>query len=170
MIDPSKLRFLHFSEIDDFSILDFKQFDGSDPLGVDKFIHEEIRTYLENHLGSIYSVRYEDKLVAFFTLSMSCIGYCKLIKNADSYLDTKLYPALLIGKIGIDKGYRGRKIGQYICSFCSGIGQELHRHTGCAFLILRTTASLARRYYAPRFNFKWKAQEKGNVWMYRRLF
>ena len=66
MIDPSKLRFLHFSEIDDFSILDFKQFDGSDPLGVDKFIHEEIRTYLENHLGSIYSVRYEDKLVDFF--------------------------------------------------------------------------------------------------------
>ena len=147
MIDPSKLRFLHFSEIDDFSILDFKQFDGSDPLGVDKFIHEEIRTYLENP--------------AFKSLFPS---------DVDSYLETKLYPALLIGKIGIDKGYRGRKMGQYICSFCSGIGQELHRHTGCAFLILRTTASLARRYYAPRFNFKWKAQEKGNVWMYRRLF
>lgn len=170
MIDPSKLRFFHFSENDDFSLLDFRQFDGSDPLNVDKFIREEIRTYVDNRLGSIYSVKYEGKLVAFFTLSMSCIGYLTIASNDDSHVETKLYPALLIGKIGIDKAYRGRRIGQYICSFCSGIGQELNRYAGCAFLILRTTASLARRYYAPKFNFNWNTREKGNVWMYRKLF
>ena len=169
-IDPNKLRFFHFSKNDNFSLLDFRQYDGTDPLHVDKFIREEVSTYLDNHLGSIYSVRYEDELVAFFTLSMSCIGYSTISTSGDSYVETKLFPALLIGKIGIDKAYRGRKIGQYICSFCSGIGQELNRYAACAFLVLRTTASLARRYYAPKFNFEWTAREEGNVWMYRKLF
>src|SRR5215510_7669456 len=96
-IDPNKLRFFHFSKNDDFSLLDFRQYDGTDPLHVDKFIRE-VSTYLDNHLGSIYSVRYEDELVAFFTLSMSCIGYSTIATSDDSYAETKLYPALLIGK------------------------------------------------------------------------
>jgi hypothetical protein len=168
--DSDKLDIDPYSPTDDFSNLDFRQTDRSDPLGVHTYIHTNPLDYIQNHISTIYSVRYGGKLAGYFTLSMSNIGKKDMLREdaiAIHFLD---YPALLLGQMGVDRNYRGRQIGEKICSFCRGIAQDINEKAACAFLILRTTTDLARGYYEPYCHFKWKPKEEGKVWMYRKLF
>jgi hypothetical protein len=168
-IDANKLEFSPYSPLDNFSQLDFTDRDGSDPLGVNEFIHNNPQYNVENNLSAIFSVKYESNLVAYFTLSMSIIQ--KREMQTDDIINTPYpYPALLLGQLGVDRKYQGRGLGQFICKFCRGIGQELNEKAACAFLILRTTVKLAKLYYEPKCKFKWKHKEEGKVWMYYRLF
>lgn len=139
-------------------------------LNVDAYIHSNPTNYIQHHVSTIYSVRYENNLIGYFTLSMSSIGRRDVLDNDTLSVPFSDYPALLLGQMGIDINYRGNKIGQRICSFCSGMRQELDKKTACAFLILRTTAQLARGYYEPKCRFRWKPKNEGKVWMYRKLF
>lgn len=169
-IDTKKLDFSPYSPLDNFSHLDFTDRDGLDPLDVNKFIHGNPQYSVENNLSAIFSVRYENNLVAYFTLSMSIIQ--KKEMQPDDVINTTFhpYPALLLGQLGVEKNYQGRGIGQNICQFCRGIGQELNEKAACAFLILRTTARLAKLFYEPKCKFKWKPKDEGKAWMYYRLF
>ena len=153
-IDPLKIKFSYFDQSrDDFSKLNFKQKDGSDPLDADKFIHNNPSYQSTNHISKIYSVRYEDQLTAFFTLSMyqievECIG--KDNNDDDDCINTSkvgfdFYSALLVRQLGIDKGFKGQGLGYYIILYCLGLGQLLSQKVGCAFLILRTTKKISRK-------------------------
>jgi hypothetical protein len=166
----TKLDFNIYSADDDFSKLDFR-YNGTDELEVDAYIHGNPTNNIDNHVSTIYSVRYESNLIGFFTLSMSSIGKDKMLE--DDFLDViyGTYPALLLGQMGLDVNYRSGVIGKKICSYCRGIGQELNEKSACAFLILQTTPTLARKFYEPDCHFKWKANDnKKRVWMYRKLF
>lgn len=165
----NKLSFLPYSNSDDFSKLDFK-WKGNDELGVHKYIHDNPSNYVDNHVSAIFTVRHENKIIGFFTLSMSYIGKNKMLDNDALDVTFSNYPAILLGQMGIDLPYRGKEIGEKICSFCRGIGQDINERVACAFLILQTTAELAKKYYEPQCHFKWKAREEGIVWMYRKLF
>ena len=169
-IDPSKLDFFQYSKKDDFSNLDFKQIDGSDPLNVDGYIHDNPAHYIENRVSTIYSVRYDNNLIGYFTLSMSNIGKKEMLGDDALSVPFRNYPALLLGQIGVDINHRRGGIGQRVCSYCSGLGQVLNEKAACAFLILQTTPDLARNYYEPKCHFKWKPSDKNVVWMYRKLF
>lgn len=164
-----KLDFPTYSTSDDFSNLDFK-YKGTDELEVDKYIHDNPTNYIDNHVSKIYSVKYETKLIGFFTLSMSFIDSSKMLDDDTLNVTFSNYPALLLGQMGLDVDYRWGLIGKKICSFCRGIGQDLNERVACAFLILQTTTTLARKFYEPTCNFKWKPSEKKRVWMYRKLF
>jgi hypothetical protein len=164
-----KLDFSPYSKSDDFSNLDFK-YKGTDELEVDKYIHDNPNNYIENHVSNIYSVRYETELIGFFTLSMSYIDNSAMLDDDTLDVAFRNYPALLLGQMGLDVDYRCGRIGKKICSFCRGIGQDLDERVACAFLILQTTPTLARKFYEPICNFKWKPSEKKRVWMYRKLF
>ncbi len=92
----------------------------------------------------MYSVRYDGRLIAFFTLSISQIE-SKVLNAEDDNLDSvqlNIYSALLLGKIGIDRHFKGKGVASYIFLFCMGIGQLLNEKVGCAFLIFRTTKVL----------------------------
>ena len=185
-IDPLKIKISYYDQSrDDFSKLNFKQKDGSDPLNVDKFIHNNPSYQSTNHISKIYSVRYEDQLTAFFTLSMSQIEFeCMNNDNKEDDDDDEsydcistskvkfdFYPALLVRQLGIDKDFKGQGLGYYILLYCLGLGQILSQRVGCAFLVMRTTNKLAEKYYGPRYNFKWeKNSNKKKVWVYRKLF
>lgn len=169
-IDSAKLTFSIFDPSkDDFSKLNFKQKDGTDPLNTDKFIHNQPLDYITNNIYKIYSIRYDGQLTAFFTLSMSQIesAYFDKEKNKVKF---NIYPALLLRHIGIDKDFKGQGLGYCIILFSLGISQILSEKVGCSFLLLRTTKKLAEKYYGPKYNFKWKSSNKEKVWMYRKLF
>ena len=72
-VNSKKLAVSPLSDNDDLLSLDFTEVDGSDPLEVDKFLHEKASVYHKNKLGTVWSVRYEDELVGFFSLSMFAI-------------------------------------------------------------------------------------------------
>jgi hypothetical protein len=152
-IDPLKIKFSYFDQSkDDFSKLNFKQKDGSDPLDTDKFIHENPTYPSTNHITKIYSVRYEDQLPAFFSLSMSQIEFeCFSSDNNDNCINTlkeeiDFYLALLVRQLGIDKDFKGQGLGYHIILYCLGLGQIFSQKVGCAFLIMRTTKKLAEKY------------------------
>ena len=181
-IDPSKIKISYYDQlIDDFSKLNFKQKDGTDPLKADEFIHNNPFYESTNHISKIYSVRYEDQLTAFFTLSMSQIIFENInIDNNEnenddcsniSEFEFDFYPALLVKQLGIDKDFKGQGLGYYIILYCLGLAQILSQNIGCAFLIMQTTNKLAEKYYGPKYNFKWeKNSNKKKVWIYRKLF
>jgi hypothetical protein len=101
---------------------------------------------------------------------MSYIGKNKMLDNDTLDVTFSNYPALLLGQMGVDNNFRGNQVGEKICSFCRGIEQDINDRVACAFLILQTTAHLAKKYYEPCCHFKWKPREEGIVWMYRKLF
>lgn len=170
-LDVDKLEFRVLSKEDDLSELDFTHTDGSDPLDVDEFIHKEPLKYVNNHLSVIYVVKYDYKPVAYFTLSMSSIGINKLVAEDIVEGVTFRYPALLLGRMGVDRNFRGQNIGQKICSFCRGLAKMVSKRIACAFLILQTNEDILD-YYSNKCHFKYSSKDKyiGLIWMYRRLF
>jgi hypothetical protein len=101
---------------------------------------------------------------------MSSIGKNKVLDDDTFDVTYTSYPALLLGQMGVDSDFTCGIIGEKICSFCRGIGQDLNEKASCAFLILQTSAVLAKKFYDPICHFKWKPKDEGIVWMYRKLF
>ena len=172
-IDPGKLKFRIYDPlVDNLLNLDFTQTDGSDPLLVEEYVKNHILNEIENRKIKAYVVTYEDNAIAFFTLSMSVICGKSLLKGDnedDDKLKKLVFPALLMGKIGIDKKYRCFGIGRYICLFCMGLAQKTNEKMACAFFIFRTTKSLAEKIYGPKYCFRWKDTTEKMVWAYRKV-
>jgi hypothetical protein len=80
-VDPDKLSFELFTTSDDLSTLDFAEEDYTDPLGIDDFIKNRFNDYLQNNLTSIWTVRYEGHIVAYFTASMFAIQTRQLLDD-----------------------------------------------------------------------------------------
>ena len=67
--------------------------------------------------------------VGFVTASMS-----KLFEDLE---DRKTnYPAILLGRLGVDKAYKGLKYGEELVKFVIGLGWELKDKIGCRLIIL----------------------------------
>ncbi len=178
-IDPSKLKFRIYDPlVHDLLNLDFTQTDGSDPLLVEEYVKNHILKDIENSSVKAYAVTYEENAIAFFTLSMSVICSKSLLKDNDDdenvgndgELEKFVFPALLMGRIGIDKKYRCFGIGKYICLFCMGLAQKTNEKMACTFFVFRTTKSLAEKIYGPKYCFRWKKNSPGKmVWAYRKI-
>ncbi len=181
-IDSSKLKFKKYDPfVDNLINLDFKQTDGSDPFMVEEYVKNQISKDFEKKGNKIFVVSYEENIIAFFTLSMSVICSKNLLKDGDDgYNDDDadsesnnnkkvVFPALLMGKIGIDKKYRCFGIGKYICLFCMGLAQKTNEKIACTFFIFRTTQSLAEKIYGPKYYFRWKDRPSKIVWAYRKI-
>lgn len=170
-VDPDKLSFELFTTSDNFSTLDFTEEDGTDPLGIDDFIKNKFSDYLQNNLTSIWTVRYEGRIVAYFTASMFAIQTRQLLDDEHvSEVPIVSYPSVLLGRMGVDKKERGRDIGYWICQFCTGLAQEIGKKVACRYIVLHTIKAKTA-YYKEKcmFHQTKKANPEGKIWMYRRL-
>ena len=170
-IDDSNLEQIASFELNDFLNCDFTEEDGSDPNGVDDFIHNKAGLYKENNLCVIYTVKYTNKVCGFFTLSMAGLEIKRLI-DGDKISDVsqlRSYPALLLGFMGVDKKFRCKKIGSWICKHCIGFAVGLSTKIGCGYVVLQTNT--ANRGFYEKFDFITSGEERGGkIWMYRRIF
>lgn len=164
-INPDDLDIDIVSAGDDISILDCTELDGTDPLGVQDFLVTKALIYSKNNLTSLWRVKYEEKIVAFFTLSMSSIGLEEVPRSRQVKEMTAHYPALLIGQMSVDKKYRGRKIGDAICKHCIGLARKFNERVACACITLQTTEARAL-YYQQYFFETTRKLRNGQVVMY----
>lgn len=160
-----------FEPNDDILKLDCRELEGSDPLGVHEFIHKYAVKSHNSRLSSIYVVRYKGMIVACFTLSMFLITSRRLT-DGDQVKDIpiKQYPAILLGQMCVDKQYRNRDIGKYICKFSLGLAYNTSKRVACACLVLHTDEK-RRDYYVNKCGFS-RAKEEPNdktIWLYRRV-
>ena len=134
------IEYLQLSEVSILPELDFTEKDGSDPLEIHKFYYNDLQRYQENNLSTVRLVKIEDKIVGYFTVSMNAIELDKLGKD-EKVKDTtpKKYPAMLIGRMGIDKKHRRKGIGWEICQFCRGLAIEIGQKVACRYVMLHTT-------------------------------
>lgn len=171
LIDRDKLAFFISTEADDFTKLNCKENDGSDPLGVDDFIKNKAKLYRKNNLSTVYAVRYEDKIIAFFTISMSAISLEKLSEeDTVSGYTPKSYPAMLLGNMGVDSEFQKKGVGKSICNFVVGLAQDITQRVACAVVRLQTDKSRFG-YYEEKCGFKYSKKQnlESKVWMYRKI-
>lgn len=164
-INPDDLDIDIASSGDDILVLDCTELDGTDPLGVQEFIKTKASTYKKNNLATLWLVKYREKTVAFFTLSMSSVGLDQVPRSRQVKEMTARYPALLIGQMGVDKRYRGRKIGDAICKHCIGLARKFNERVACSCITLQTTDDKAS-YYRQYFFEATRRLKNGQVAMY----
>lgn len=78
----------------------------------------------------VYELLEENKLAGFVTASMS-----KLRIKLDEKEELG-YPALLLGYIGVDSEYKGKKYGKLLSDFVIGLANELKIQVGCRIVFL----------------------------------
>jgi Acetyltransferase (GNAT) family len=170
-VDPKKICIRQFSSTDHLHKLDFREENNTDPLGVHDFIKAKAMSYHSNHLTSLWSVRYEGKLVGYFTISMNALGTDSIqeedrVKKAT----TNRYPAMLIGQMGVDKNFRCRNIGYWICQYCIGLARKITPKIACKVIILHTNEEKSR-FYKEKIGFERTTQgTTGKITMYKRVW
>ncbi|SMH71281.1 GNAT family N-acetyltransferase [Candidatus Nitrosotalea okcheonensis] len=155
---------------DDLSLLDFAESDGTDPLGVAEFARTKAAKYHENKIATVRVVRDKKEIVAYFTVSMSAISVDILASGEKVEGVTSIrYPAMLLGQLGVDKKYRGKRIGSDICNFCLGLADVLGKQIACRYVILQTGTTGTSLYKRFEFRMSAKPPVGKKIWMYRRL-
>ena len=119
---------------------EFKPFDCGER-DLNEFLLHDSKDYLSRLVAVTYIIENEERIVAFFSLSNDRISISdtdkatwrkikKLFPHAKHRSD---YPAVKIGRLGVDTLYKGQHIGSDILSFVKRLFVENNR-TGCAFI------------------------------------
>jgi hypothetical protein len=85
------------------------------------------------------------EIVSIFTISNDSVKVKTLPKKSQKLLrrnipwvkqGLKSYPAVLIGRLGVNEKYKGNKIGSQVLDFVKAWFREKNNKTGCRFLIV----------------------------------
>ncbi|MEM3144231.1 MAG: GNAT family N-acetyltransferase [Candidatus Nitrosotenuis sp.] len=150
--------------------LDLTEDDDSDPLGIHGFFHTDLEKYHNNKLSTVRLVKADGKVVGYFTVSMNAIELSILDTDEKvSGTSTKKYPAMLLGRMGVDKKYRKKGIGDKICKFCQGLAAVTSESVACRYIMLHTTQNKVHFYQKLGFVQSASPPKRGIVSMYMRI-
>ena len=108
--------------------LDNCNFDCGDE-DLNNFLFEDSYKYIENHLAIVYLVIYNEELVGYFSLTSDSIRVNKKLE-----IKHGLYPSVKIGRLAVDKKYRGNGIGTYMLKIIAGIVENIRTNIGIRYL------------------------------------
>lgn len=150
--------------------LDFTEDDGSDPLSINDFYHNQSPRYIESNLSKVWIVKSGKNVVAYFTVSMSTIELDKLsIDEKVRGTTPRRYPSMLIGRMGVNKKHRKKGIGLNICDFCRGLAIDVSERIACRYLTLQTTIDKIPFYEKCGFVKSGVKPTRDLHWMYSRI-
>lgn len=114
-IEPSDVKVVEISKIYDLS-----DFDCEDN-GLNEFLKKDSFEYKNQLIAKTFLVIYEEHVVAFFSVMNDAIKL-KLIETIETKRLRRLheYPAIKIGRLGVDKRYKRRGVGKIIINFVIG--------------------------------------------------
>jgi GNAT superfamily N-acetyltransferase len=121
-------------DLSDFNC-DFEEED----LGLNEFIHKEAMDYQHDCMGSTYIFFNQNIPMGFVTIAMYAIE----VKETKLRMVTseKRYPALLLGRLGVDNNYRNRHVGRCIVQWTVAHAKALAKEVGCRFVVVLTRQS-----------------------------
>jgi GNAT superfamily N-acetyltransferase len=134
-----------------------------------EFITEEALKYQEESLGVTYLLVHDKDPIAFITVSMACIEVEQLggLKRVQGVRVP--YPALLVGRLAVDKKLRGMGVGSLLCKYAVGVATGISDIIGCRYVALHTNQARANFYTRDPLNFVVCSQEKGRLLLCRRI-
>jgi GNAT superfamily N-acetyltransferase len=123
--EPPNLRFEKLTSNLSSSTFDCTEEDGTDPHGLQDFIANEPLKYQTERLGVTYLVFQDSDPVAFLTVSMTCLKISEL-DNEEQVPEVRVpYPALLLGRLAVEKNHRHNDIGTFLCQWVIGLARAL---------------------------------------------
>lgn len=126
--------------------------DSKDEQGLQEFIQKQARGFQQANLGTTYLVLLKGEVVAFVTLAMTSILVERM--QADEKVEgvtLTSYPALLVGRLAVDRRFRRRKLGTKVCSWCLGLARGLSSQVGCRYIVLHAKRDDAISFYKNNF-------------------
>ncbi len=114
---------------------------------LDDFFNNESFLYSDELLGKSYCFCTNDnpnQIVCSFTISNSSIRISDLPSSRKAKIKSKIpykkhsnsFPAVLIGRLGVDSKFRGQRIGSELMDFIKAWFIDPHNKTGCRFIIV----------------------------------
>ena len=106
-----------------------------------KCTNEDVNKFLKIHALNNHLKNLSKIYILINEETSALIGYMTLSADALRLPDSKKYeirevPAILLGRIGIDDKYRGKKYAEtYLIPFAIGVCHEVMNNIGCRLLI-----------------------------------
>jgi len=118
-----------------------------DDLGLNEFIHKEALDYQKESMGVTHLFYLNDTIVGYITVAMGSISVKQTKLRLKSYDDKVRYPAMLLGRLGVDNKFRRRAIGKCMCKWSIGLAENLSKEVGCRFIVLVTKSESRVKFY-----------------------
>lgn len=147
---------------------------------LDDFFHNDSIAYINQLLGKTYLYRLNtvpSNVVAAFTVSNASIRVDDLPNSRKKKLEHDIphrkscrnYPAVLIGRLGVDENFQSKHLGSEILTFLKYWFVEPNNKTGCRFLLVDAYNSEHTIEFYQRNGFKLLFGTKQQEIEYRRL-
>lgn len=113
---------------------DLFSFDCGDK-DLNEFLREDALRYQEQLIAKTYVVIYLQKIIAFFSVMNDSL---KL--NIEETMSTPRlrrlheYPAIKIGRLGVDKQYKQKGFGSFIIGYVVGLARLVNTNSACRFV------------------------------------
>ncbi|MCF3107268.1 GNAT family N-acetyltransferase [Niabella sp. CC-SYL272] len=112
----------------------------------DFFLNDSVK-YSKQYLGKSYCFLLDNdpkEIICAFTVSNDSIRVGTLPKKTRNKVNRRIpyvkqynsYPAVLIGRLGVNKAYRGKKIGCELMDFIKAWFIDENNKTGCRFILV----------------------------------
>lgn len=114
---------------------------------LDTFFHHDADLYSKELMGKTYCWITEERpcqIVALFTLANDSIKTFYLDKKIRNRLNRSIsnnkrgrsYPAVLIGRLGINKSFQNKSVGSQLLHFIKDWFRHTSNKTGCRFIVV----------------------------------
>ncbi|MDR0546981.1 MAG: GNAT family N-acetyltransferase [Dysgonamonadaceae bacterium] len=147
---------------------------------MDDFFRNDADDYLRQLLGKSYCYTLDENpnvIVCAFTLSNSSMDVKRLPNNRKMKVITDIprekhlssYPAMLIGRVGVNKDFGKQGIGSELIGFICSVAKSDHNWASCRFVTVDAYNNKnALKYYDTngfRYLFSTEQQEKQHIGM-----
>lgn len=128
-IDGSRVKVEEISKV-----YDLRGFDCEDK-DLNEFLKQDSFGYKKQLIAKTFLVIYKEKAVAFFSVMNDAIKL-KLVETEETKELKRLheYPALKIGRLGVDKNFKKKGFGNFIIKFVVGLGRSVNQVSACRFV------------------------------------
>lgn len=123
-----KISFKNLIVEHDLSHLDFKDDNNKDSEKLQWFMNKYAIKHQDRKFGKTHALFFENDPIGYITFSTSSIqkDYIHEIKRPFTRT-TRIFPAIIIEYLAIDRKYRGNGLGREIIKWSVGLGRSLSK-------------------------------------------
>lgn len=114
----------------------FKCADTKESAEIEQFLREKALFFHQQGLAKTVLALWENTIVGYFSLAMGQIQLTAGVKIEAFGEEISIIriPALLLARMGVHEGYRGKDIGTAMMSQVFDIADEISKRMGCRFI------------------------------------
>jgi len=113
------------------------------------FLNKKAEKFIRQRISTVKTIYFEGNFVGYYAIAMSSITASDLFDEKRT--STLPHPAIIIGKLLIDKKHRNKKLGSTTIVNIVRVAQMLHKHAACRFIIVDAKKGVEKFYESNGF-------------------